>query len=284
MSKRACAVAVLVMVAACRNAAMSTAIMSNASADSAVGAAPMPLSAAREMAFASKAVVDRKVIQTSEIRIQLGDVIAGSRSADSIAAAVNGLVTSSHLARGDRGASESQVTMRVPMTRFTDAVGALRKLGPVTVDNSNAEDVGRAYNDLEIRIAVKRETVGRMRSLLANRTGKLADVIEVEREIGRGIAELEQMEGERRYLDSQIAMSTINVSFFREIVAAPTHFTDPILIAARQSIDLLGQSVAMLVSWLVFVTPWVAIGAIGWRVGRLVWRRRAPQTAPAVNT
>ena len=42
--------------------------------------------------------------------------------------------------------------------------------------------------------------VTRLRSLLTTRAAKLSDLVEVERELGRAITELEQMEGERRFM------------------------------------------------------------------------------------
>src|SRR6185503_21146634 len=99
------------------------------------------------------------------------------------------------------------LTLRVPADRFAESLAALRSLGRVRVDNTNAEDVTRSYNDLAIRLAVKRDMVARLRALLSNRAARLSDLVEVERELGRAITELEQMEGERRFLDNQVALS-----------------------------------------------------------------------------
>ena len=241
-------------------------------------AAPMAVmteQAARLQTGAIEPAADRKLIRSAEIRIQLDDVVAGTRKADSIAASFAGQVTSSRIVRGDRGDGESQVTSRVPTARFAETLEALRGLGRVKVDNTHSEDVTRAYNDLEIRLAVKRDLVGRLRALLATRTARLADVIQVERELARAIAELEQMEGERRYLDNQVAMSTIHASFFHVPVAGPGSFLEPVAVAFRQALHVLGRSVGVLVSALVFATPWVVIAAVLWRFRHRIRRRPA---------
>lgn len=285
MNRRVCAIAALMLIAACSDsltghrAMPATPTASDAAAPTAAMEIGRPMML--EQVASPPALPDRKVIRTAEIRIQLDDVAAGSKAADSIATALSGLVASSHISQGDRGETESQLTIRVPTVRFADALAALRTLGRVRVDNTNAEDVTRAYSDLEIRLAVKRDLVNRLRALLATRTAKLSDIIEVERELGRAITELEQMEGERRYLDNQVSMSTIQASFFHAPVAGPGSFLDPILVAIRQSVAVLGRSIAALISWTVFVIPWVVIAVVGWHVARFARRRYTASREPA---
>jgi hypothetical protein len=167
------------------------------------------------------------------------------------------------------------VTLRVPAAGFADALAGLRSLGRVRVDNTNAEDVTRVYTDLEIRLAVKRDLVGRLRALLTNRNARLTDLVAVERELGRAVTELEQMEGERRFLEHQVAMSTIHATFFVAPVTNPGGFLDPVAVAVREAFVVLGRSVGTLISALIFAMPWIAIAGLAWGVVRRV-RRRAP--------
>jgi hypothetical protein len=167
--------------------------------------------------------------------------------------------------------------MRVPADEFPRALDALRNLGRVRVDNSNTDDVTRSYNDLTIRLAVKRDLVTRLRGLLVNRTAKLSDLIEVERELARAITELEQMEGERRFMDNQIAMSTIHVSFYHAPIAGPGGVLDPVTVALRDALKVLGRSLATIISATVFIIPWVVLVAVLW----LVWRFRRRRVAAA---
>lgn len=287
MTRRAWLAPAMMILAACNTDARLTGTMA-VSADSAVPPS-MPAVERMEAVVMSRggapapAPMDRKIIRTAELRIELDDVPRAARLADSIAARAGGEIAHSTLSQGDRGAMESQVTIRVPVTRFNEAMVALRNLGRVRVDNSGAEDVTRTYNDLEIRLRVKRETIERLRGLLATRAAKLSDIIEVERELSRAITELEQMEGERRYLDSQVAMSTINVSMYHAPIAGPGNFTDPILEAVRQSVAILGRSVGALISWTVFIAPWIVLAWIGWGIARAMRRRRSTPPVPDVN-
>ena len=282
-------VAALVAAGGCNSLpSRETAAAADAVIAESVAPAPPPVAAApaSRLEMAEQAAVtvqaDRKIIRTAEIRVELDDVANALRVADSIASAHNGLVASSRRLQGDRGANEAFVTLRVPAARFNDALASLREMGRVRMENTNAEDVTRAYNDLEIRLAVKRDLVTRLRALLNNRTARVTDLVAIERELGRAITELEQMEGERRYMDAQVAMATIHTSFFSAPIAGPVSFLDPIAVAVRQALVVLGQSIATIISALVFLTPWLVLAAGAWLGWRRFRRRGAATAGPSV--
>jgi hypothetical protein len=288
--------AALVLTAACGNRGSDGAATQRVAGDM-VMPAPPPMVASAPEEFAARRergavtaqvapvpTMDRKIIRTGELRIELEDVGRAVRAADSIAAATRGVVANSRRFHGENGATEAAIVLRVPADQFATAMEALRPLGRVRVDNTNADDVTRAYNDLEIRLAVKRDVVTRLRALLLNRTARLSDLIEAERELGRAIAELEQMEGERRYLDNQIALSTINVTFYHAPVAGPGGFLDPVAVAVRQTLVIVGRSVASIITAAAALGPWVALAlGLAW-VARRMWRRRTPTPPTPVNT
>jgi hypothetical protein len=256
--------------------AVSEAKVAHSRTAMAVASPPAP---APEGFVQSQSAADRKIIRNAQLRIELEDVARAVRSADSIATAVQGVLANSSRTLGADGATEANLTLRVPADRFAVALDALRSIGRVRMDNMSADDVTRSYNDLEIRIAVKREVVSRLRSLLANRTARLADLLAAERELGRAVAELEQMEGERRYLDNQIAMTTIQVTFFHAPVVGPRGFLDPIADAVRETLVVLGRSVAAVISVATVLAPWAVLLGVALWLRRI--RRRRTVTADA---
>jgi hypothetical protein len=133
--------------------------------------------------------------------------------------------------------------------------------------------VTKDYADLETRLAVKEQTVTRLRALLDNRTAKLADVLDVERELGRAVAELERMKGERRYYDQQIAVSTVKLTLFERVPSQITQVTKPIADALQGSMQVLGSSIGTIIYLFIALVPWalVALGVV-WLVKPL--RRR----------
>ena len=66
--------------------------------------------------------------------------------------------------------------------------------------------------DVTARIANARRLEERLIDLLATRTGKLQDVLNVERELARVREEIERHEGRLRFLKTRTSLSTLSVS------------------------------------------------------------------------
>jgi hypothetical protein len=218
-----------------------------------------------------------KLIRTAQLEVQVGSVVRTMLAADSIARQRDALVTDSRSNESPDGPRDAQFVVRVPSARFAETLMALRGLGDVRNEVTGTQDVTREYADLETRVTVKRETVARLRGLLADRTGKLSDVLEVERELARAVTELEQMEGEQRYYDAQLAVSSITVHVFEKPPAIRATLTAPLSDALRHSAEVFSTSVAALVYLVTFLAPWAVLAGAGWWIVRKhpIWTRRA---------
>ena len=106
--------------------------------------------------------------------------------------------------------------------RFGDAQ-SLGTLGRVEWVNVAAQDVGEEYVDLTARAANAERLERRLIDLLARRTGKLEDVLAVERELARVREEIERYEGRLRYLRTHVATSSLAVRVHERapVIAGP---------------------------------------------------------------
>ena len=115
-----------------------------------------------------------------------------------------------------QGAPGSQrrvtATLRIPAARLDETIAALRRLGQVVGETQDGEDVTQQSADLDTRLENARVSEKRLRDILAQRTGKLSDVLAVEREIARVRGEIEGMEAERRSLDRRVTYATVSVT------------------------------------------------------------------------
>jgi Domain of unknown function (DUF4349) len=242
------------------------------------GERAMPGIAVRPAALVSDSVqvarLDAKLIRTAELRIRVRNARAAVGRADSIAGRNGGAATDSRLTREDDGRQRADLTLRVPVDDLTSTLDALRSLGVATSEARTEQDVTRAYVDLQTRLAVKEEALSRLRQLLATRTGKLSDVLDVEREITRVVTDIEEMKGEQRYYDDQIALSTVTLTLFEPGALAPAP-TMSIAAAFGRAVQVLDTSAGWLVYLLTFLAPWLVVVAIVWRLVRAVRRRRA---------
>jgi len=217
-----------------------------------------------------------KMIKTAELSLSVKSVQEAMDAAQEIVKTCNGYVSSTRLTRSEADYLEGESIYKVPADSFDAAIAKLEGLGRVVSRNINTQDVSEEFMDLSVRLVnYKRQE----KALLAlfERTGKVLDILEVERELSRVRTEAERIEGRLRAMKSKIDYSTINVSFSQvraTVPAAATSFLDVIKGAWSAALTALaGLFSAVLVSlvWLiVFVPVGLSIIAVIWLIVRRI--------------
>ena len=219
----------------------------------AVPAAPPPQSPARRLEL-GQLPAGPIIIRNASLSIIVRDYDAGRAELERIARSVNGFI-GNLVASGARGAAPAlSATLRVPATRLDEALAALKQLGSVQREQQGSEDVTRQSADLNARLANARGSEGRLSDILKNRTGRLSDVLDVERELARVRGEIEQMEAERKNMDDRVAYATLQVEMTTERKAEGV--TGPVSIATRlrnAAVDGYAAAVERAIAFMVFI-------------------------------
>ncbi len=216
----------------------------------------------------------QKLIYTAELSLEVDNARLAVEAADSLAVASGGLVADSRITQNADGKETATVRLRIPSQRLDEVLVQLRQLGAVRHEVLYTEDVTKDYADMETRLAVKEETGARLRHLLTSQAGNLADVLAVERELGRVTEEIELLKGERRYYDERIAYSTVTLTLVEPGALPSAGAGTPIAEALSHALEVLSTSVAWLIYLVVFMAPWVVVAGLGWWVLRRVRSRR----------
>jgi len=152
------------------------------------------------------------LIRTGGASVEVKDIGQAIASVRQMAASLGGMVANTSVQSGRDQVPSAMLELKIPAARFDQAVNGLEPLGRVESVNVNAQDVGEEYVDVSARIANAKRLEDRLVTLLAARTGRLEDVLAVERELARIRSEIERYEARLRYLDSRITMSTLTVT------------------------------------------------------------------------
>ena len=156
------------------------------------------------------------IIRNASLSVIVRDYDTGRAELERIARDVNGFV-GSLAASGARGAAPSlRATLRVPAARLDETLAALKRLGSVQHERQSSDDVTQQSTDLDARLANARASETRLSDILKNRTGRLSDVLEVERELARVRGEIEQMEAQRKNMNGRIAYATAEIEMITE--------------------------------------------------------------------
>lgn len=182
------------------------------------------LADAPERGVASPRIPDTRIIRTGSATLRADSMAVVLARADSIAARLGGYVTASDESGSDAGLIGGTLTLRVPSANFDRLVNGIERLGRLDRLHIETQDVGEEYVDIEAQLSNGRRLESRLIGLLATRTGKLADVLEAERELARVRENIDALVGRQRYLDRSLAMSTLTLQV---VPAATTAIAEP---------------------------------------------------------
>ncbi|HEX8671235.1 MAG TPA: DUF4349 domain-containing protein [Longimicrobium sp.] len=157
-------------------------------------------------------VAPSMLIRTGEASVEVDSVELAVGRVQEMARRLGGYVGNTSVSGGEEATRSATLEVKIPAARFDQAVSGLRPLGKVESVEVQAQDVGEEYVDLSARTANARRLEERLLGLLATRTGKLEDVLAVERELARVRQEIDTQEGRLRFLRSRAAVSTLNVT------------------------------------------------------------------------
>jgi hypothetical protein len=251
----------------------ATRIGGESAAAGAPGAGPVP------QGGALVTTVDRKIVSSASIQMQVENVGGSFEEVGRIASAAGGFVASSSFSYHD-DAQIASVTIRVPSDGYQGVLSSLRALGvKVDAENSDATDVTEEYTDLASRLRTLEATETQLLTLLA-RAETITDILTVQDRLNFTRTEIEQVKGRIQLLDDLTDLATITVHL-RPVVAGNggepgtgVDLGNEIAEAWDESIEFLGEVAAGVLTVVVFAW-WVPVAGLPLLLGyKAVTKRR----------
>src|SRR3954447_15381771 len=166
-----------------------------------------------------------RVVKTGELDLQVGkgQVSATLNQLAALAAAEHGYIADSQTAEAGPAPS-GQVTMRVPVQRFEDAVHQARTISGTKVLGlqTSGEDVTSKYVDLQARIHALQATRSTYLTILAKAT-TIGETLSVQQRVTDTQTQIEQLQGQLRVLGNATALSTLTVTVDQKHLAVAAH-------------------------------------------------------------
>ena len=223
---------------------------------------------------------DLKIVYTGSLQLVVGDLEAALAKAKAAVLATGGYVGASQESNdGDR--SVATITYRIPAARWDDTISGLRGLAAqVVAEQTQATEVGGQIVDIEARLRNLRASEASLQAI-AQGTGKVTDLLEVEAQLTDVRGQIEQLDGQRAQLEDQVAYGTLVTTFGLEIVQVQETAKgwDPATDVDGALATLIGAGQTFVSGAIWFGIVWLpllaAIGVI-LLIVRLVVRRVAP--------
>ncbi len=159
---------------------------------------------------------DKKVMKNGMLNMQVKSVDESLKAVNAIASEFEGSVTDSRFNQVVGGIKSGTLTVKVKEGNFDQAFARLKEVATVVLsENVSGTDVTAQYIDLQARINNKKAAEVTLQNLF-ERAVKISDVMEVTDKLEAVRAEIESLEGQLRYMDTQTAMASITVSMSEE--------------------------------------------------------------------
>lgn len=173
---------------------------------------PQPADAAANAEITAQDIAPGSMlVRLGQASLQVDSLDVGIARVRDVARRTGAIVANTSMEGGHDRTRAASLQLRIPSQRFDEAVNALGPIGKLESVNVTVQDVGEEYVDVQARVANARRLEQRLVDLLATRTGKLSDVLSVERELARVREEIERYEGRTHYLQSRASVSTLTV-------------------------------------------------------------------------
>jgi len=156
--------------------------------------------------------VEKKVVKNGDIdmRVKSADDAAGKIT--QIAKDNGGDVFSSNFYQSGSNSRNGYVTVKVPANNFDQAFNDIKKVGViVTRESTSGTDVTAQYVDLQSQLTNAQAEEQAYLKLL-NQAQKMEDILSITTQLSDVRGQIETLQGQMRYMDSQTDMAAISVN------------------------------------------------------------------------
>ena len=170
------------------------------------------------------ALANRKLIRNATVEMEIVSFDAAVPKITAFANEEHGYVATTDSEKQANGKLRGQVVVKVLPENLDRFLQKIRSLGELKNQALGTEDVTKAYFDTDARLKNAHVMEQRLIDMLKTKTGKVSDLLQVEKELGRVREEIEKMQGELKYWDSQVQFATVTISLAEKDMEEPAAF------------------------------------------------------------
>lgn len=167
---------------------------------------------------------NRKLVRNATAELEVASFEEAVQKITGFAAEEKGYVATSGSEKQANGKLSGHVVVKVLPDNLDRFLLKLRGLGELKNQALTTEDVTKAYFDTESRMKNARLMEQRLIEILKTKSKDVADLLEVEKELGRVREEIETMQGELKFMDSQVAFATVTIQLSEKNMNVPAAF------------------------------------------------------------
>ena len=161
--------------------------------------------------------------------------------------------------------------VRIPPRNVEIFLTGLAKNGEVMQHGRDSEDKTSQVVDTDARIKNLTELRDRLRAMLADKSAKFKDIIDVERELANTQSQLDTFSSMRKVLSQETDLVAVNIDFVAAHGITEQGFFAPVARALKDAGRVLMESFASVIIFVMSAIPWLLIGVPFIWLVRKIW-------------
>lgn len=155
-----------------------------------------------------------KIIRNANLRFETQDLEKTYRNLAENCK-IHKAIVQSDIENNDNYRLSRNMTIRIPSQNFDVFLAELSKgITYFELKEISSRDVTAEFIDNESRISSKKKLENRYLELL-KKANKVQEMLEIEKQLSEIREEIEAKEGQQKYLQNQVSMSTIDIEFYK---------------------------------------------------------------------
>ena len=167
---------------------------------------------------------NRKLVRNATAELEVISFEEAIQKITGFAAEDKGYVATSSSQKQANSKLSGEVVVKVLPEHLDRFLQKLRGIGELKNQALTTEDVTKAYFDTEARLKNARLMEQRLMEILKTKSKDVADLLKVEKELGRVREEIEKMQGELKFMDSQVQFATVTIQLSEKNMNLPAAF------------------------------------------------------------
>lgn len=172
-----------------------------------------PMNYEEEAAEANPTQSETKIIKTADLRFQSSDLDTSYENLKTGITKYKAIIQNDESGKTDESVYRN-LTIRIPSQNFDSFISDISK-GVQHFDRKeiSQQDVTEEYVDTESRMKSKKKLEERYLQLLS-KASKVSEMLEIEKKLAEIREEIEAKEGQLKYMQNRVSMSTVNIQMY----------------------------------------------------------------------
>jgi Domain of unknown function (DUF4349)/Putative zinc-finger len=160
----------------------------------------------------SPALANRKLIRNATVELETVSFDEAVQKITALANEEKGYVATTSSEKQENGKLKGEIVVKVLPENLDRFLQKIRGLGELKNQTLGTEDITKNYFDTEARLKNARVMEQRLIEMLKKKSDDVNDLLQVEKELGRVREEIEKMQGDLKFWDSQVQFATVTIS------------------------------------------------------------------------